>query len=152
MIVATTRQVVTWQSTTPHVFYTLLMSRIRAAIAVVLAVAFVAAAPLTDWCAESCEAAGPAMPTAAAPCHHAASPTARIGRVLTPCGHDHHMRAVFVAPSHSSVRSLMSRVAQAPSVAGLSEIVRSAVTSRASPEVGSLSRSVPLALSIILRI
>src|SRR5690349_3858779 len=62
------------------------VSRIATAFALVFAIATLPV--VLDRCAASCEVhEGEAASTPA--CHHATTPTSRIGQMPTPCGHDH---------------------------------------------------------------
>jgi hypothetical protein len=123
----------------------------RAAVAGALIVAFVALPLAMNLCAASCEAHR-ALADAAAPapaCHHAATPSASIGRTPMPCGYGHADRA-FVAPAGPDqiARPLTSPAAVPMSAAIGTRPALHAPVEEATPPL----RSVPHALSSTLRI
>ena len=76
----------------------------RMVTAAALALAIAGLPVVLDRCAELCEA-HTAVAASEPSCHHAAPETARIGRVPTPCGHDHAPVVAAAKDAALTVRS-----------------------------------------------
>jgi hypothetical protein len=120
----------------------------RAAVAVALLLA-VASLPLAiDWCGASCEAAHASVTPA---CHHARSPSARVGQMPAGCGHDHRAAPPATGRATLTLRSIAFDAQQAP--AGPTFVRRDvAAVQLDTIDSGPPIASTPLALSTILRV
>jgi hypothetical protein len=121
----------------------------RAAVAILLALAFATVPVLLDQCAASCEharaAASPSEPT----CHHASVPAAHVGDQPIRCGHDHQATVTTLRGSAvPTLRGVAPVVAVGAAQTGDVTVVTNRVTAWASPPRDPLSRQLSTSLRI----